>query len=267
MKLIIDSLLSLYSYFKEEKVQLPSIDFYKHKNKKIASYFLIYNIDCREIENNEESMKTALELLEKNYSSSRIAASESIISKILNSFDNNQEASQVDKNTSAIYLLQFNDLNNLILYRNLIYAIEESPNYFRRYILPFTEVQTDILKKIINDHADRSLDDILSDIANNEDEYYKLSESKNIGSVYELVIRIFSKLPFLQYKFKADPIPISIETDILQKVKNANIERYHIEAQKNEYTLSDLLNLENNLIIDENQLEIQLKRLLQGGVL
>lgn len=265
MKTIINLILKHYSYILEEKVQLASINFYKHRDKNIASYFLIKNIDCREFEENEESMKLALEALEREYSTPKDSQTESIKLKIQNSFKSNQEASQIDKNTSAIYLIQFNDMKNLSLHRNLVYAIEESPNYFKRYIIPYTESQVNLLLKILNDYEGRNIDDILSDIANNEDEYYKLLESKNTGSVYELVIRLFSKLPFLQYKFKANPIPLSIESEISQKVKG-KLENYHQVIQNKNCTLEQLLDLEHNFIINDKSLEKELNRLLGGAL-
>lgn len=137
MKSIIDLIFKQYSYVAEEKVQLDAIGFYKHSDKNIASYFLINNVDCREFEENEKLMKIALERLERDYSILDDSQNETIKMIIQKSFDNNQEASQIDKNTSAIYLIQFNDMKNLNLHRNLIYAIEESPNYFKRYIVNF----------------------------------------------------------------------------------------------------------------------------------
>lgn len=264
MKAIIDLILKQHLYIAEEKVQLDSIGFYKHSDKNIASYFLINNIDCREFEQNEKLMKLALEKLERDYSILDDSQNETIKMIIQKSFDNNQEASQIDKNTSAIYLIQFSDMKNLNLHRNLIYAIEESPNYFKRYIIPYTETQLTVLQSTIDNYEGRDIADILSDIANNEDEYYKLLEGKNIGSVYELVIRLFSKVPFLQYKFKADPTPLSIENDISQKITDGT-EKYHNLIKHGNCTLEQLLEIENDLEMDDQKLEKELNRLL-GGV-
>lgn len=263
MRDIIDSILKYCSYIVEENLQLPNISFYKHSDKSIANYFIINNIDCREFEENEEAMKLALGKLEFDYTNTNYSQTVSIRLEIINSFDNNQEASQVDKNTSAIYLIQFSDMKHIFLHRNLVYAIEESPNYFKRYIIPYTEDQVNVLKKIISDYEERGIDDILSDLANSEDEYYKLLENKNIGSVYELVIRLFSKLPFLQYKFKADPIPVSIEDDISQKVKG-NLDKYHRLIQNKDCTLEQLLDLECALTISDEDLDKELNQLFGG---
>ncbi|KNY30536.1 ABC-three component system middle component 1 [Pseudobacteroides cellulosolvens] len=261
----IEIILNQYKYVPEEKIKSKNIRFYKHSDKKIASYFLIYNIDCKEFEKNEDAMKTALETLEIEYSNVDKGRNESLKSKIQATFDNNQEASQIDKNTSAIYLLQFNNLENLERYRNLVYAIEESPNYFKRYIIPYTKPQVDALNKIISDNYGSEINTILSDISDNEDEYYKLLERKNVGSVYELVIRLFSKLPFLQYRFKANPIPLSIEEDIHQKVKSG-LKDYHLAIQNQVCSLEELLNLECATTLSDKQLDDELNRLIGGNM-
>ena len=89
-------------------------------------------------------------------------------------------------------------------------------------------------------------------------------EGQNTGSVYEFVIRLFSKIPFLQYKFKADTIPLSIENDISQKI-NGSLEKYHITMQNKDCTLEQLLELEQTLTIDDDKLDKELNRMLGGA--
>jgi len=263
MKMILDLILTQYSYVKKE-IKLPNeISFYQHMDKSIASYFIVNNIDCREFEDDETAMKEALVNLEKIYSHSKNSEIDSLKLGIQKSFDNNMEASQIDKNTSAIYLIHVSDMEKMNLYRNLVFAIEESPNYFKRYVIPYTETQVTHLAETLRNYSEKTIDDILSDIAKNEDEYYKLLEGKNIGSEYEFVIRLFSKLPFLQYKFKADPAPLSIEDDVLQKIKG-DLEKYHTAIQGRSCNLDQLLELEANLIIDEDALDKELNALIEG---
>lgn len=263
MRMILDAILNQYLYV-EQKIQLPlGISFYKHKDKNIASYFIVYDIDCREFEDDETAMKNAIERLEELYPRSKKIQTESLKVIIQNSFDNNMEASQIDKNTSAIYLIQLSDMEKMNLYRNIVFAIEESPNYFKRYVIPYTETQANHLKDTLSNYDGRMINDLLSDIANNEDEYYKLLEGKNIGSEYEFVIRLFSKIPFLQYKFKADSVPLPIENDILQKVKG-KLEKYHTAIQSKACNIKQLIELESDLIIDDESLEKELNSLLGG---
>jgi hypothetical protein len=93
----------------------------------------VYEIDCREFEDDEQKVKLALDELEKLYAT-KSKDNSTLRSKILEQFKSTQEASQIDKNTSAIYLLLFNNIEQLNNYRNEVYSIEESPNYFKRYV-------------------------------------------------------------------------------------------------------------------------------------
>jgi len=259
---ILDSCLKQYHYAFDEKIQYDNIKFYKNDDRNIASYFLINSVDCAGFETDGDKMKSALEKLEIEYSTNGEYIEKLPLKiAIQNSFGNNKEASQIDKNTSAIYLIKFNNMENLNLHRNLVYAIEESPNYFKRYILPYTEKQADGLRNILNDHHLRKINEVLSEIANDEDEYYKLMEGKNIGSVYELVIRLFSKIPFLQYQFSASTMPKPIEEDIIQKINDKGLGDYHeaIEAQQRD--LKIFLDITSG--IEDEKIEKELNSLLE----
>lgn len=265
---LIDLCLKHYKYTCDESIQYNNLKFYKKTDKKIASYFLIYHINCTNFETDSDRMKSSLDKLEINYSGHYDnSEKKSIKLDIQNSFDNNQEASQIDKNTSAIYLVKFNDIRNLDLHRNLVYAIEESPNYFKRYILPYTNKQVDGLWQIIGDHSERNINEVLSEISNDEDEYYKLMEGRNVGSVYELVIRLFSKIPFFQYQFSAGVMPQSIEEEIKQKVNEIGLIDYHnaienaIETNQ-KCTLNSLLEIASSNNISDKQIKRELSRLL-----
>jgi len=260
---LIEMCLRQYDYVKINDIKYDDLWFYKKSNKNIASYFIIYSIDCTDFESDNESMKDALENLEAIYSKKQ-SDSESVKTKILNSFTNAQEASQVDKNTSAIYLLKFNNISNLNMHRNLVYAIEESPNYFKRYILPYTQGQLEGIKKAIIDYETLPVNEVLSDIANDEDEYYKLMDGLNVGSTYELVIRLFSKMPFLQYRFKAGTMPKPIEEDIAQKVDEHNLTEFHTAIQALNYTLEEFLSLIPDNEIKKESLDRELAKLLGG---
>jgi DNA-binding protein Fis len=264
MTKIIDLCLKHYKYICDDRIQYNNLKFYKKTDTKIASYFLIYQIDCTDFETDSDKMKSSLDKLEINYFRHNDGG-KSIKLDIQNSFDNNLEASQIDKNTSAIYLLKFNDIGNLKLHRNLVYAIEESPNYFKRYILPYTKRQVDKLLKIIDSHGSQNITEVLSEIANDENQYYKLMEGQNIGDVYEFVIRLFSKIPFLQYQFSENNIPQSIETEIMKKVEDAGLTGYHKAIESQKCTIDDLLEIVSSDNIDVKEIEAKLNRLLGGS--
>ena len=109
---IIDSIMQQFSYRQEEKFRWDDLYFYKHSDKNIASYFLINCIDCSQFETDEEKLKAELDRLESIYPAGNNQQSEPIKLLIQNLFDNNKEASQIDKNTSTLYLLRFEDTVN-----------------------------------------------------------------------------------------------------------------------------------------------------------
>ena len=189
MKDIMIKLFEEYNFIKtwEENNKM----FFVNADKNIVSYFILDFIDCTHISDDEELIKKELSKLEEEYIDSG-NEKKGIKYSIISSFENKQEVSQIDKNTSAIYLVEFSEINMLSKYRNLIYSIEESPDYFKRYILPYTEKQVAGLKNVLADYSDKNIGEILSQLADVEENYYSLMNGTNNNSVYELVIRLFS---------------------------------------------------------------------------
>lgn len=265
MKSIIDIILD-HSEYEKKCIDIPNISFYKKTNPNIANYIIIYDVDCSSYENDEHKIKESLDELELMYSLDKNVDGESLKVKIQSLFDNNQEASQIDKNTSAIYLLKFNDSERFNSMRNLIYTIEESSNYFKRYILAYTDKQVQMLKDKISDYEEKNIEQILSDIADNKDEYYKLMNGMNSGSLYELVIRLFSKIPFLKYDFKVNSMPISIEADIDNRMPNAlkNCDNVLKNIKEDEIEKETILAMLDDYIIDDEEIEKEIETLLKA---
>ena len=92
--------------------------------------------------------------------------------------------------------------------------------------MPYTEKQVFELKKIILDYPEKNIVNVLSEIANQEDAYYELAGHRNLDNAYELVIRLFSKIPFLQYNFVAQQKPMAVEKWIKSKM-DAELLKYH----------------------------------------
>lgn len=183
--------------------------------------------------------------------------------RILDSFSDVKESSQIDKNTSAIYLTLFNNIENLNKYRNAVYSIEESPNYYKRYVLPYTKEQINQLNYALEQYHDRSINDALCQIVDNPDDYIKLVSSKSLDSTYGLVIRMFSKLPFLQYKFKTELAPEPIEKQVEGKLSD-ELKEYHKCLNKHELTIEDILSLEDDFTLEEEILDKELQKMLKG---
>jgi len=255
MNEIMSKLFEEYNFVKiwEENNRM----FFVNSNKKIVSYFILNFIDCTDILD-ENFIKVELCKLEEEYIDSE---KKGVKYSIINSFENQQEISQIDKNTSAIYLVKFSAVNILAKYRNLIYSIEESSDYFKRYILPYTEKQVVGLKNVISDFRDKNIMDILSELADEEENYYSLMNGTNNNSVYEFVIRLFSKIPFLQYKFKATSDDISLEK-MLAASLNDNLVKYDEAIKENKIGIEQLIELEKS-DITEKEVEKILSKLIE----
>lgn len=223
--------------------------FFINADKNIVSYFILNFIDCTSISDEEELIRKELGKLEEKYVDSG-NEKEGIKYSIIRSFENKQEVSQLDKNTSVIYLVKFSEINILSKYRNLIYSIEESPDYFKRYILPYTEKQVIGLKNVLADYSDKNIVEILSQLADVEENYYSLMNGTNNNSVYELVIRLFSKIPFLQYQFKATSDDISLEKIVKDSLTNDLVE-YDEAIKENRIALEEFISLEKDNITEK----------------
>lgn len=223
--------------------------FFVNADKSIVSYFILNFIDCTNIADDEAIIRKELSKLEEEYVDGE-NDKKGIKYSVISSFEGKQEVSQVDKNTSAIYLVKFSEVNMLAKYRNIIYSIEESPDYFKRYILPYTEKQVVGLKNILADYSDKNIVEILSELADVEENYYSLMNGTNNNSVYELVIRIFSKIPFLQYKFKATSDDISLEKMVNDFLMD-DLVKYDEAIRENRIAIEELIALEEDEIMEK----------------
>lgn len=234
--------------------------FFANTNKNVVSYFILNFIDCSDISDDDNYLREELNKLEEEYIDGSNEKS-GIKYSIIDSFEDKQEVAQIDKNTSAIYIVKFSEINMLAKYRNLIYSIEESPNYFKRYILPYTEKQAAGLNKVLFDYKDKNIVEILTDLADDEENYYSLMNAKNSNSIYELVIRLFSKVPFLQYKFRAKSDEISLEK-MVNDALDDNLKIYDQAIIKNKIDIEELISLEED-DISEKEVDKILSKLLE----
>lgn len=258
MNEIMNKLFEQYNFIKtwEENNRM----FYVNADKSVVSYFILNFIDCSNISDDQADIRKELSKLEEEYINGE-NYKKGIKYSIIKSFENEQEVSQIDKNTSAIYLVKFSEVNMLAKNRNLIYSIEESPDYFKRYILPYTEKQVVGLKKVLTDYNEKNIVEILSELADVEENYYSLMNGTNKNSVYELVIRLFAKIPFLQYKFKATSDDISLEKMVNDNLNN-DLKNYDEAIREKRIAIEELLILEKDDIA-EKQIDEILNKLIE----
>lgn len=234
--------------------------FFTNTNKNVVSYFILNFIDCSNISDDENYLREELSKLEKEYIDGN-KERRGIKYSIIDSFEDKQEVAQIDKNTSAIYLVKFSEINILAKYRNLIYSVEESPDYFKRYILPYTQKQAVGLNSVLSDYKYKNIVEILTDLADEEENYYSLMNAQNDNSIYELVIRLFSKIPFLQYKFRAKSDEISLEK-MVNDALDDNLKIYDQVIRENKIDIDKLISLEED-DISEKEVDKILNKLLE----
>ena len=116
--------------------------------------------------------------------------------------------------------------------------------------------------KIICDNKEKEISEVLSDIANDEEAYYDLASYKNLNNVYELVIRLFSKIPFLRYSFKAEQKPMTIEERIELEMQSS-LKIYHDSVKRGVEDINELLEL-SDYVPDDEQLEEEINVKLRG---
>ena len=128
-------------------------------------------------------------------------------------------------------------------------------------MLPSTEKQVVGLKNVLSDYSDKNIVEILSELADVEENYYSLMNGTNYNSVYELVIRLFSKIPFLQYKFKATSDDISLEKMVKDALAN-DLVKYDEAIKANKIEIEDLIELEE-IAITEKEIDVILNKLME----
>lgn len=122
MRELIQQIFKAYGF--GEKWQDDSIEFYAAESEDKTSFFLIDYIEatCEGITDVE--MLTMLKQLEKDYIDENTNG-KGVKRKIQELFvnDNASIAAQIDKNTSAIYPIKLESLNNLDKYRKITFCI------------------------------------------------------------------------------------------------------------------------------------------------
>lgn len=111
----------------------------------------------------------------------------------------------IEKNLSFLLLLETESINLTKEQIKFIYNLEEDPYDFKKYVLTYTLNQVEILKKYIENNNGSSLIKRLNSILQDEKLFASFkkkrveinSDERQIDLLYDLVSKIFIKLPFL----------------------------------------------------------------------
>lgn len=137
-----------------------------------------------------------------------------------------------NKNTDLIITLALPSLSDFKINESKILEIEENVYQFKKYILYYSEGESELLNG-------KNFQDLQNTLSNHSDfKEYKNNPLK--PSLYSLAARIFIKLPFLEMPIKNEEIlPIEMQIENLVKEKELDL-------------LYNILNSFNNVSANEN---------------
>lgn len=148
---------------------------------------------------------------------------DSILDEVLYTY----EYPGLDKNLSLLLIVERQVLEYTEKFSRQVYDFEEDPFHFKKYMLPYTPEQNNILQEKLDFKKDiiKQLDAIIS----NKQLFRSFKENRDIKEsnntmLYDLISKIYIKLPFLKLKVnKEDLSNISKEIDSEISAKDKDI--------------------------------------------
>ncbi|KKD40884.1 ABC-three component system middle component 1 [Bacillus sp. FSL L8-0167] len=107
----------------------------------------------------------------------------------------------MDKNLSLLIMLKVDSLNHSSAIQSLIFDIEEDPYTFKKYILTYTDEQESLLISLFKE-SEQDFTSFLYKILYNTEKFssFKSRKTNENALVYDLVSKMFIKLPYLSLK-------------------------------------------------------------------
>lgn len=110
------------------------------------------------------------------------------------------------KNCDLICIHQFKHLADFKQYEDEIFAIEEDPHFFKKYILYYSESEVQLLENFTYKDIEQVIED------KNLFNIYK--DNPLTPSTYSVTAKIFIKLPFLELPFtRRELVPLRIQVE------------------------------------------------------
>lgn len=150
----------------------------------------------------------------------------------------------VDKNITALYLLNIETSSNLETYSNFIYELEESVYGMKRNVLYYTNYELEELKKL---NQKDSLANSIKEIVCSIDSFEKFKQSPEENPSYNICSKLFIKLNCFNYPFKPNKEFTYLASIIKHKVDNSkelNVPYDDVEKNLEEVSLQNITNLE-----------------------
>ena len=110
------------------------------------------------------------------------------------------------KNCDLICIHKLDQLAEFKQCEEQIFAIEEDPHFFKKYILYYSDME----EKAIDNKSYKEMKDIISD----KKQFNEYKDQPIIATQYSVAAKIFIKLPFLDLPFnKRDLVPLRLQAE------------------------------------------------------
>lgn len=174
MREVLSNIFNINDFKREQFIKS---DYYT-SNKKLENY-IVYELE-------ELSKSVVNNLLDNNLYDLELELIEAYLDK------------EMKKNTSVIFLVKVNESKLTESEKKLIFKIEEDPYFYKKYVLWYSENEAENISSYIENMTDNLMNKDLFE--NMKDSMLgKIEYNSNIHA-YELLCRIFIKLPFLTLK-------------------------------------------------------------------
>lgn len=170
--------------------------FAKRTEKDKFDFYLIMNLEEDNLQLNE---------LEKVF--------DDVLDEILYTY----EYPGLDKNLSLLLIVKRQVLEYTEEFSRQVYDFEEDPFHFKKYILPYTAKQNDVLQERLD--FKKNIIKQLDPMVSNKQLFSSFKENRDMKEfnntmLYDLISKIYIKLPFLKLKVNKEDLPnISREID------------------------------------------------------
>lgn len=227
MREVLSNVFNINDFKREEFIKS---DYYT-SNKKLENY-IVYDLE-------ELSKSVVNNLLDNNLYDLELHSSEIYLNK------------EMKKNTSVIFLVKVEDGKLTESEKKLIFKIEEDPYFYKKYVLWYSQNEMENISSYIENITDNLMNKDL--FGNMKDSMLgKIKYNSDIHA-YELLCRIFIKLPFLTLK------PIYTERNELSELKQ-NIDK-KLSQFDDFYTELGCESINLDMQIDNEEFEKYLKRI------
>lgn len=146
----------------------------------------------------------------------------------------------MDKNLSLLIMLKVDSLDHPPSIQSLIFDIEEDPYTFKKYILTYTSEQESLLTSLFKESDQDDATSFLYNILYDTEKFltFKSRETNENALVYDLVSKMFIKLPYLSIKNQHKEMDLLLD-DILGEIDEEDRYTWDALMRMREYSGSD----------------------------